>query len=225
MWVMKASEWEYHHQRLVHLLIVGVSFLTYLADPDDLVWALVRGRENARLLERVLFAVATILIGAGGALITWAGAYVAPPVGGQRPPVHRNGPYRYLRHPQHVGTLLFAAGLSFLTPLWGFVVLLAGKAAALLRLIQREQYLSRMESAGLVGPNVAQAASSREPLGEKGPLWRNSFRQESAKWGMFLTMIVFTSLLQDRVGEVLAMVSLLVWALLNCGSFQEQKPT
>jgi protein-S-isoprenylcysteine O-methyltransferase Ste14 len=133
MWLMKASEWEYRHQRLVHLLIVGVSFLTYLVERYDIVWVVVRGRNDARLLERLLFAVATILIGAGVALITWAGAYAAPPDSGRMPPFHRTGPYRYLRYPQHVGTLLFAAGLGLLAPLWGLVVLLVGEAVAVSR--------------------------------------------------------------------------------------------
>ena len=220
---MKANEWEYRHQRLVHLLIVGVSFLTYLVEQDDIVWVLVRGREEARLLERLLFAVATILIGAGAALMTWAGAYAAPPDSGRMPPFHRTGPYRRLRYPQHVGTLLFAAGLGLLAPLWGFVVLLVSETLAVSRSIGFERYMNRTESAGPVGPNVAQAVLSGGALREIAPLWSNAFRRESAKWGMFLTMIVFTVLLQDRVAEVLAVVSLLVWAFLNCGSFQQPK--
>jgi protein-S-isoprenylcysteine O-methyltransferase Ste14 len=223
MWVMRASEWEYRHQRLVHLLIVGVSFLTYLVERDDIVWALVRGRDDARLLERLLFAVATILIGTGAALITWAGAHAAPPGSRRRPPFLRTGPYRYLRYPQHEGTLLFAAGLGLLAPLWGFIVLLVGEAVAVSRLIGLERYMNRTESAGPVWPNVAQAVLSGGAFWEMAPLWSNAFRRESAKWGMFLTMIVFTALLQDRVAEILAVVSLLVWAFLNCGSFQQQK--
>ena len=220
---MKASEWEYRHQRLAHLLIVGVSFLTYLVERDDIVWALVRGRHDARLLERLLFAIATILIGAGAALTTWGAAYAAPPDSGRMRPFLRTGPYRYLRFPQHVGTLLFAAGLGLLAPLWGFVVLLVAEAVAVSRLIGLERYMNGLESAGPVGPNVAQAVLSGGAFREMAPLWSNAFRRESAKWGMFLTMIVFTALLQDRVAEVLAVVSLLVWAFLNCGSVQQQK--
>lgn len=41
---MKATDFEYRHQTLFHLLVVAVSFLTYSIDRDDIVWALVRAR-------------------------------------------------------------------------------------------------------------------------------------------------------------------------------------
>jgi hypothetical protein len=47
-------------------------------------------------------------------------------------------------------------------------------------------------------------------------------REESAKWGIFLTMVVFTSLLIDRVAELLAVASLLVWAALNYSTFRHR---
>ena len=39
---MKATDFEYRHQTLVHQLIVGAAFLTYLIDRDDIVWRLVK---------------------------------------------------------------------------------------------------------------------------------------------------------------------------------------
>jgi protein-S-isoprenylcysteine O-methyltransferase Ste14 len=211
---MKATDFEYRHQTLMHLLIVAVSFLTYLTDRDDVVWALVREQSHPRLLERLFFALATLLIGIATALRTWARAYPESSVPGNGPPVLRDGPYGYLRYPQELGNLLFAIGLGFLAPLSGFVVLVAGEAILVFRLIQRET--ERKTYAEDAGPNVTQPLPHRSLL--ELPMWGKAFRQESAKWGLFLTMIVFTLLLRDQVAEVLAVASFLVWAVLNCGS-------
>jgi hypothetical protein len=35
---MKATDFEYHHATLVHQLIVGAAFFTYLLQADDIVW-------------------------------------------------------------------------------------------------------------------------------------------------------------------------------------------
>ena len=79
---MTATDFEVRHQTLIHLLIVGVAFLTYLIDRDDIVWALVQGQTHPRLFERLLFALATLLIGVSTALRTWAGAYAERPASG-----------------------------------------------------------------------------------------------------------------------------------------------
>lgn len=88
-------------------------------------------------------------------------------------------------------------------------MLVVGEAIVFLRLIRREK---RLVPAGLL---VSQ------PLrpDELRPTWGRAFRQESAKWGLFLTMIIFTILLRDRVAEILAAISVLVWVIPNHDSF------
>lgn len=208
---MNATDFEYRHQTLVHLLIVAVSFLTYFLDRNDIVWALVRGQAHRELLERLLFAIATILMGVSTAVRTWARAYPGFSIPGHASPRRCYGPYRYLRYPQQLGNLLFSIGLGFLAPLPGFVLLVVGGAIIFLRLVRREKELTVL---GMSQPSASQ------PLFGLGPIWGKAFRQESAKWGLFLTMIVFTALLRDRVADVLAAVSFAVWALLNCDSFR-----
>jgi protein-S-isoprenylcysteine O-methyltransferase Ste14 len=219
---MKATDFEFRHQTLFHLLVVAVSLLTYSIDRDDIVWALVHGQSHPQLLERLLFALATVLIGAGAALRTSSRAYPesAPPMLGS--PVRRDGPYRYLRYPQHFGNLLFAVGLGFLAPVWGFVLLVAGEAILVFRLIQREKEPRTPASVSTPRAELPPPFPPRLPFGS--PIWREAFRRESAKWGLFLTMIVFTLLLRDRVAEILAAASFLIWIVLNCGSFQAQTP-
>jgi protein-S-isoprenylcysteine O-methyltransferase Ste14 len=138
------TDFELHHQTLLHFLLVSLAFLTYLLVPDDIVWAFVKDSSHPHLLERSLFAVATLLIGAAAAICTWARAYPAPQRVSSSAPIACDGPYGHLRFPSHLGNLLFAAGLGSLVPLPGFLILVAGQALLDFRLIRRaEQDLKR----------------------------------------------------------------------------------
>jgi hypothetical protein len=217
---MKATDFELRHQALVHLTLVTAAFLSYLLDPDDMVWKLVRGQPHARLLERLLFLVATVLIGTGSWLRTRALVEGESELSG--PPTHREGFSRVLAYPKHLGNLLFSIGLASLAPLWGFVLLAAGEAVIVVRLIGREEEV-REQEAGVteLPPTVAGEAPTSQSLRQPNELargrsvWGNAIRKESGKWGLFVTMIVFTLLLRDRVAEILAGLSFLIWAVLN----------
>jgi hypothetical protein len=185
---MKANNFEYGHQKLFHLLIVAVAFLTYLFDRDDIVWRFVKGSTAPRTWERSLFLIATLAIAVGAGLCTWARAR------------EKNGD---LRRSRYLGELLFAIGLASLAPLWGFVILVAGEALRLFRLMRRED--DQMPASS------PQAKSHAE--------WRRALRQEAGKWAMLVTMIVFVITLKDRVAEVLAAGSLLSGLLLNAPFF------
>jgi hypothetical protein len=128
---MEANNFEYGHQKLVHLLIVVIAFLTYLFDRDDIVWRFVKDSTAPRTWERSLFLIATLAIAVGAGLCTWAraldGRDISP----------GDGQNRDLRRPRHLGELLFAVGLASLAPLWGFVILVAGEALRLFRLMRR----------------------------------------------------------------------------------------
>jgi Na+-transporting NADH:ubiquinone oxidoreductase subunit NqrB len=177
--------------------------LTYLVQRDDVVWALVRGQSHPRLLERLFFGVATLLIGVSSAIRTWARACPERDIAGRESSGFRvgrsDGAYRYVSYPLEIGNLLFSIGLGFLAPALGFVLLVMGESVVCFRLIRRER-------------------ENRTALGT-GTSWGKAFREESAKWGIFVTMIVFTLLLRDRVAEVLAVLSVFVWVLLNGSSF------
>jgi Na+-transporting NADH:ubiquinone oxidoreductase subunit NqrB len=197
--------------------------LTYLIQRDDVVWALVRGQSHPRLLERLFFGAATLLIGVSSAIRTWARACPERAVIGRESSFSResrcDGPYRYVSYPLQIGNLLFSLGLGFLAPAVGFVLLVTGESVVCFRLIRREQELKHAESSQRFGPDSTQTLLSQRPLLGMGASWGRAFREESAKWGLFVTMIVFTLLLRDRVAEVLAMLSFLIWVLLNWNSF------
>jgi hypothetical protein len=204
--VMKATDFEDRHQTLIHQFLVATAFLTYLIDRDDVVWRFVKDSTASRALERSLFAVATLFIAFGAGICTWARAYHWPKG------TTSVGPYRYLRHPRHLGDFSYAIGLGSLAPLWGFVILVVGEALRVLRLIRLDDYRAQNFQQG----PVSVAPLPAHPLAkERDSGWRNAFRQEAVKWGLLLTMIVFVITLRDRLAEVLATSSFLVGLLLN----------
>ena len=113
---MKATGFESRHQTLLHQLIVLAAVLTYLIDPNDIVWRLVRNTSAPRFWERALFILATVLIAIGAALCTRA---------------------RALNRPHYLAELFYAIGLASLLPVAGFILLVAGESLRLFRLTRR----------------------------------------------------------------------------------------
>lgn len=93
---------------------------------------------------------------------------------------------------QWLGELAFAVGIGMLLPLAGFITLVAGQAIRILRLARRQDRVLR----GPVG-------------------WAEAMRREAAKWGLLVTMIIFSITLVDRHADALAGTSYLAWAVLN----------
>jgi hypothetical protein len=173
---MKATGFEYRHQTLLHLLLVGLAVATYLANPDDVVWALVRGHYNRAILERMVFGAGAAMLLGSAVLETWASAYDA-------------------RWAKRLARVLLALGVGQLLPLPGLIVLLAGDTILIVRLYIRE---------GADPPARIVAGS-----------WGRAFRAASSKWGLAVSMIVFAWTLQDKVAEIGATVTLMVWLILN----------
>jgi hypothetical protein len=206
---MKATDFEYRHQTLVHQFIVAAAFLTYFVDREDMVWRFVKDSSASRGFERFFFVVATVFIVVGAAICTWARVY-------RRPESATGMAYRHRHRSRYFGDLLYAIGLASLVPLWGFVILVAGETLRIFRLVQHEDYRTRnslqhpLTSASPLLPPAAQKFHSR--LGK-------AFRQEAVKWGLFLTMVVFVITLKDRLAEVLAGASFLIGLSLNAPIF------
>jgi len=176
---MKATDFEYRHQLLLHELILGAAVLTYLVDRDDSIWRFVKlSPAGALPLERALFAFATLLFGISAWLCTHARA-------------HRS-PHRFLC----LGEYLYALALASLVPVAGSLILVIGEGIRIFRLVRRG-----VESAALEGLQL--------------PQWKSALRRESIKWGLFVTMIVFTITLRDRIAEILIGASVMLWVFLN----------
>jgi len=195
---IRATQFEYRHPILVHQLIVAAAFGTYFIQRDDIVWQLIKNTgEHTVFLERILFAIATLMVGAAAILCTGFGGVRQSLPGHPDLMTSENR-----RRAQYGSELLYAVGLGSLAPLSGFIILVAGEALRVFRLMGRNRELSR---AGVL-PRIAVGPDQRG--------WQE-LRGEFAKWGIFLTMLVFTITLKDRVAEVLASVVFLIAIGLN----------
>jgi len=104
--------------------------------------------------------------------------------------------YRSSHRFLYLGEYLYAVALASLVPLAGSLILIIGEGIRILRLLRRDA-----ESAGLEGP--------------ERPEWSNALRREVIKWGLFITMVVFTITLRDRTAEILIGASVVLWVVLN----------
>lgn len=207
---MKATRFEYLHQTLIHQSIVAVAFLTYFASRDDIVWKFIKSGNTPRVLERSLFAVATLLIAVGAGICTCSRAHSQP----------ENATARVL-YWQYIGDFLYSIGLASLAPLWGFVILVAGEGLRIFRLILRVVAATQESQTHSSSLDLRSSVSK-----DLDPKWGRAFRREAVKWGLLLTMIVFVITLQDRLAEVLAAASFVLSLLLNvsfCRPLEQQR--
>jgi len=190
---MKATDFEYRHQTLLHLLLGGLAVSTYFLNPDDIVWASVRRHSNSAFLEQVAFGAGTLVLLSCALLETWASAYTLSGI-----PLTCDGPYRYLRYPLLLARLLFSLVLGLLVPLPGTIAIVGGEALLIFRLLLRDR-----------------AHQPRAQVRGGTARWGEAFRWVAAKWGFAATMIVFTLTLKDRIAEIGGGVSFLLWLALN----------
>jgi hypothetical protein len=138
----------------------------------------------------------------GAALIqTWASAY------GTRAAIRGAMP-AYVQHRIYLGRILFALGLGLLAPALGSFILIAGEIILITRLLGRDH-----------GEVPHPLTAFHPPLSTVEADWGIAVRKQAAKWGLAMTMIVFTLTLRDRIAEILAAASFLAWVLLNIPDF------
>ncbi|HEY6945985.1 MAG TPA: isoprenylcysteine carboxylmethyltransferase family protein [Candidatus Acidoferrum sp.] len=221
---MKATEFEFRHRSVLNLIHFWIAFQLYSVDHANIVWAFVQwNNPHGAFMARIVFGSAALLLGLAAAVRTWAAAYLRSDV------VHdaalhtetlvADGPYRHVRNPLYLGTFLMSVGLGFLASRAGFVILAAGAAIRILRLIGREEAeLEKQEGEGFREfcrrvPRLLPSLRPRVPPAGLKAQWGQAFRGEAFMWGFFLTMVGFTITLQDRVAEILAGATLALWFL------------
>jgi len=187
--MLEATEFERTHQTQLHLLIVGAAWSTYLIDKDDVVWRFIKHEGPAtRLLEHLVFLAATLLIGLGAYICTVAHLNSRSSSSSQ---------YGNLLH--YFGEGLYALGFASLLPLPGCIILIVGEMIRLGRLALWQQ--------------LSPVASQRRLVEWN---WPAAIRLEVLKWGIFISMIVFSITLVDRHADLLIAVSFLIWMLTVC---------
>ena len=162
---MRATDFEFHHQLLLHELIVGAAVLTYLVERDDIVWRFIKNSgSDVRLFERLLFAGATLLLGVSAWICTLARAYQKFEDSARPAKLNARQQSRALNRLRYLGEFLFAVALGSLLPLAGFLVLVVVEAIRLLRLYKRDRASdTSLIATTPVTPKLAASAKESRP--------------------------------------------------------------
>jgi protein-S-isoprenylcysteine O-methyltransferase Ste14 len=145
---MRASDWEFKHRFWIFGLIFWAAFFCYQFDRVNFGSLLANWLQRHTSLSdnaaaHWVFGLGALLSVLAALLRTWANAYLHTET------VHdhalrserlvADGPYRYVRNPLYLGTLVLAAGVGFMASRVGFVVLLVLLSLYSYRLILREE--------------------------------------------------------------------------------------
>jgi len=203
--ILGATGFEHRHPMLIHLLIVGAAWSTYIIEKDDVVWRFIKDYGAAtRPLEHLSFLAATFLIGIGAYICTKADFRLISwqTTTQSRDEVRDSSSPWWKKLPllHHFGEAVYALGFASLMPLTGFIILILGEFIRLGRLSLSHQ----------VSPK-----NSRCLLVARGANWAAAIRLESLKWGIFVSMAVFTITLIDRLADVLIAASFLLWMFIQ----------
>jgi protein-S-isoprenylcysteine O-methyltransferase Ste14 len=158
-------------------------------------WTSLTGAANLLLALGIFFALA------GAALRTWGAAYIGSAVvkdGGMHdasaqttaPGVVADGPYRYMRNPLYVGTMLHTLAVTLLMPLSGAVFAVVAIAVEQMRLIGGEEAFLEgklgeryLEYKRLV-PRIVPSLRARVTGSGVRPAWGMAVLGEVYFWGV-----------------------------------------
>ncbi len=216
---MQATAFEYRHRYLIHGLIYTLGFAApwaMLLPPPyrASAWAFVQNGSTWFLLASALskpmftyfaghwnaiLVVMIVFAAVGTALRTWGAAYLGAStvqrggMVGDR--IVADGPYRFVRNPLYLGTLLHSVALAFLMRPDAAVLTLVLLTVVQLRLIGREEpYLA--ERLGLPYtayltsvPRLLPSLRARTAAGSSRPDWRQGLLSEVYMIGTVLTML------------------------------------
>lgn len=219
---MKATEFEFRHRALLNLVQIWLAFQMYVFDHTNVVWSFFpRNTPRGAVLARSVLLFASVLVGVAAAVRTWATAYLGSDVVFDLN-MHTNrlvadGPYRHVRNPLYLGTLLLSIGLGFLANRVGFLILVVGAVLRILRLIRREEEeLEQQQGAQFVRfahtvPRLLPSIFPRIPSAGLVPRWGQAFRAEAFMWGFFVTMTAFAITLRVSVAWTFGLLTLVLW--------------
>ena len=150
-------------------------------------WTSLTGAANLLLTLGIFFALA------GAALRTWGAAYIGSAVvkdGGMHAGVVADGPYRYMRNPLYVGTMLHTLAVTLLMPWSGAVFAVVAIAVEQMRLIGGEEAFLEttlgeryLEYKRLV-PRIVPALRARVAASGVRPAWGMAVLGEVYFWGV-----------------------------------------
>jgi protein-S-isoprenylcysteine O-methyltransferase Ste14 len=208
----RATEFEFRHRVWFIAGIFCVGFLCYGADHVNVSAALskmIRGSGGSHNLKemdawmRAFFIFAAFLAACAALVRTWASAFLHSSVvydsNLHLDRLVADGPYRHLRNPLYLGTVLLSAGIGFLASRTGILILVGGITIFVYRLILREEaglleaqgeaYRRYFESV----PRFAPSLRPRVASAGARPDWIDGFTGEVFFWGCAVGMALFAA--------------------------------
>ncbi len=183
------APFDVRHPFLLHGTLVLLCWCTYGFDRVDVVWRLIRNSGDARVLEHIGFGLAAFCIGIG----VWLGAWR----GGHRANLELSDP-RVIRR-RSVGEIFHAIGIASLLPAAGALMLVAGEA---IRSALYARWSLRHADSGGLARTVTLSLRASQFL-----------RRHIAGICAFLSMLVFSITLRDRLADGLFAATALVFVV------------
>lgn len=204
---MKATAFEFRYRYLLHTVIFALGLWapwTYLlpADPTGVnahTWGALALLLSRKFLlsygqaTEMLLGLGIVLAASGAAVRTWGSAYVGAGVvesGQMFAGVVTDGPYRYLRNPLYVGTVLHTLALALLMPPSGAAFAIVATVLLQVRLILGEEtFLTAKLGPEYTAyerlvPSVVPRLRSRVTPSGRVPRWGRALLSEIYMWGV-----------------------------------------
>jgi protein-S-isoprenylcysteine O-methyltransferase Ste14 len=203
---MRATNVEFRLRFWFIAAIFWLGFELYAIDHVTMAYALadsisLHTTAPHRDIVKAVFGLAALIGVAAALLRTWAASLLHSSVVHDAD-LHANrlvadGPYRYVRNPLYVGTILLSIGMGLLASRLGFGFIVCGMVVFVLRLIGREEEeltASQGEPYRRYRAAVPRLIPSLLPLVAAGgghPQWLQALLGETFMWGFAASMAVF----------------------------------
>jgi len=221
---MRATDFEFRNRSWIITGIFILAFSVYSLGDQNLVLAVLAwlGRWSGlspMAAVRTMFGLGAFLALLCALIRTWASAYLsARVVHDQRLHSSRlvaDGPYRHVRNPLYLGSILLAFAFAPMTSRFGAPVLVVAITTFVWRLIEREEREllasqgQRFQEYCAAVPSLLPALTPRVPASGGSPKWLQGFAGEAMMWGFFVALGGFALTLSPRVYGVAMAFALL----------------
>jgi protein-S-isoprenylcysteine O-methyltransferase Ste14 len=208
---MRASTFEFRYRFWFIAAIFWIGFTLYSVDHVMTAYALAgwiggHSGPGQRDAARAVLGFAAALGAAAALLRTWAAGFLQSHV------VHdmalhsdrlvADGPYRYLRNPLYLGTIILAVAMGLAASTAGFAFIVIAMVVFTLRLMGREEAeLAASQGESYIRyrdavPKLIPSLSPRVPSSGRKPQWVQGFVGEIFMWGFAASMAAFAVTLE-----------------------------
>lgn len=205
---MKATDFEFRNRWYLIGGIFCLAFSMYSLDHRNSIQVLFRWLSqhagpawHKAMAFHIAFGAGAFLALLAALLRTWAAAYIHWDI------VHdanlhsarlvADGPYRFVRNPLYIGTILVAFAFAPMANPAGAIILIVGVTAFVSRLIVREEgELLRSQGESFrryveAVPRIWPSLRPRVPASGNRPKWLQAFPGEIMCWGFFVALSLF----------------------------------